>query len=191
MKKAVAGVRVGTFKVVLHVAFKGFADARQFFIAGIDRGQCRRFGLDQTTSLKQGERWDFGIEVDFEVQLRVQLFPLIARGLGHHRFIGQRLHRWFTHQHPVTDTYIDQPDDFQRDHRLAHRRTTHAKQLGKLAFGGQTAARGEFTAVDQGPQLVGNLPIKSLVINYLKWHCEIGSGMNSDRRSLLAKKDAC
>ena len=39
----------GTFAVVLDVAFKSFADARQLLVTGIDRRQRRSFGFNQAT----------------------------------------------------------------------------------------------------------------------------------------------
>ena len=53
-----------------------------------------------------------------------------------------------------------------------------------LSFEGKAPSIDPTAFVAPGAQLIGDLPIKPLVINYLKWHQEISSGFGKKRRLL-------
>jgi len=50
--------------------------------------------------------------------------------------------------------------DLKRNQRLTHGGTRHGQSVSELAFAGQATADGEFAAINQMPQLIGDLPVE-------------------------------
>ena len=65
------------------------------------------------------------------------------------------------------------PGDFERDHRLSHRRTADAEHLGEVAFRRQPVPRLEFAARHQVGDLSGDLLVQALCRDCPEWHARI------------------
>ncbi len=163
VEQPIAGVGGGTGAVIAAVLFIGGADTRQLFVGGVARGQRGGLRFDQQAGLQQRKRRQLGVEIQLDVQFVVDLRPLVAAGLGHHRLLRRRQRRWRAHDHPVADLDVYQADHFQRDQRLAHRRAADLQLLGEIALRGQTAARRKFVIFDQTFELVSYLSVNSWV----------------------------
>ena len=99
------------FRHLLHQPVEFF----QFIVPDVDRGQRRRFAFDQKPRFHQFEGGDG------------EARPILIA--GQRADIGTG-----------TDPHLDQPLDFQRDHRLAHGRTADAVHDRQLALGRQAVA---------------------------------------------------
>ena len=187
MEQPVAGMGGRPQAIVLDVAPIGRADAGQFAGAGMACGQGGGFRLHQAARLQQGEGRDLGVQIQRQAQLRIHLRPLAAPGQLQHRGVRRRRGAGRADPHAIADAHVHQADHLQGDQRLAHRGATHPQLLGQFALGGQATARRIFAAVDEGAQLVGDLPVKPWFFNHLKGH----GGLVSCRSRSLPRKNPC
>ena len=112
------------------------------------RGKRRALGLDDVARTEELERPCLGL-------MCLGASALLVAGL---------------HVDAGPDADLDQPFDFQRDQCLADGGTRHAELLREVALRRQARARRKLAALDQGADLVGDLPIQAAGLDAVERH---------------------
>ncbi len=128
--------RAHSLRIILHL-LQCIADCGDLRALAFLRGNRRAFPFDRAACVDQFE-WT-GLLAD----------------TGMTDAVGTRR----SHINAGADADFDQPFDFERNERLAHRRSRYAQLLGKIALRRQASACGVFTGRDEAADLLGDLAI--------------------------------
>ena len=79
MEQPVAGVGGGVVTIIKAVLLVGLADQPQLVVGGVAGGQRGSLRLDQPAGLQQREGRQLGAEVQLNVQLVIDVRPLVAQ----------------------------------------------------------------------------------------------------------------
>jgi hypothetical protein len=86
------------------------------------------------------------------------------------------------YKNPGADPHLDQPGDFERNDRFAHRRARDSQKRCQLPLGRQPRAPRELARLDEAGDLFGDLAIETAGLDGLKRHSQCSPGAGVRRR---------
>ena len=157
MEQAVAGERLLLMlEFAVHLIQRLLDGGDLRLLRGLRR-ERRAFAFDRVAGAHQLERTGERVHLAAARATRVRLVT----------FRGEPRTQ---HVDPGPDAHFDQPLDFERDQRLAHRRARNPELLREIALRRQPRAGHELAGADQLPDLVRDLPVEPARFDALEWH---------------------